>query len=100
MRKIDQYTDAIGTIYPDGYERERIFRDAGDMLEPVHAGSEPATLIGRLYAWFSVWRMKRAGRLALRELSDEQLVDIGVTRQQALTEVAKSYFPSWPSRPL
>lgn len=99
MRKIDQYTGTIDTIYPDCFERERIFRDAGDMLEPARTGSEPKTLIGRLYARFSMWQMKRAGRMALRELSDEQLADIGITHAEARAEVAKS-FPSWTVRPL
>lgn|SRR5215217_6214831 len=100
MRKIEQYVGTMDTMYPDSYERERLFRDAGDMLDPAPVLPLPRTAIGRLFTRFSLWRMKRAGRLALRELSDEQLADIGITHEQARHEVAKSYFPSWPVRPL
>ena len=58
------------------------------------------TLIGRLIAGMARWQQKRRGRLALRELSDDLLEDIGVTRDEALTEAAKSRLLSWPPRPL
>ncbi|ATU95820.1 hypothetical protein BLM14_29215 (plasmid) [Phyllobacterium zundukense] len=35
---------------------------------------------------------KRRSRIALSELADHQLRDIGVTRKQASTEVSKSWF--------
>ncbi|CAN7229744.1 DUF1127 domain-containing protein [Pararhizobium sp. LjRoot235] len=35
---------------------------------------------------------KRRSRIALSELSDEQLQDIGVTRSEARSEVSKSWF--------
>lgn len=35
---------------------------------------------------------KRNSRIALSELSDEQLQDIGVTRSEAESEVSKSWF--------
>jgi uncharacterized protein YjiS (DUF1127 family) len=35
---------------------------------------------------------KRSSRIALSELNDEQLQDIGVTRAEARSEVSKSWF--------
>lgn len=78
-------------MYPDGHTREALFRDSGDMLQP--AKPEAVGLFGRLVAAFSHWRMKRTGRLALRDLDDSQLRDIGVTRDQVKDELSKSYFP-------
>ncbi|CVI61873.1 MULTISPECIES: DUF1127 domain-containing protein [Agrobacterium] len=101
MRKMDQYLSTADTLYPDGYERERVFRDAGDMVAPAPFPARIArTLIGRLIAGMLHWQQKRRGRLALRELSDDLLEDIGVTRNEALKEAAKSQLLSWPSRPL
>ena len=101
MRKMDQYLSTADTLYPDGYERERVFRDAGDMVAPAPFPARIArTLIGRLIADISSWQRKRQGRFALRELSDDLLDDIGVTRDEALREAAKSRLFSWPPRPL
>ncbi|MGI8398544.1 DUF1127 domain-containing protein [Agrobacterium tumefaciens] len=101
MRKMDQYLSTADTLYPDGYERERVFRDAGDMVAPAPFPAKIArTLIGRLIAGVSSWQRKRQGRFALRELSDDLLDDIGVTRDEALREAAKSRLFSWPPRPL
>lgn len=91
MRSTDQYVGAIDTIYPDGYARESLFRDAGDMLSPGPVNGD-ASLLRRLWSLLSLWQQKRAGRLALRELTDDQLLDIGLTRKEARTEVSKSYF--------
>lgn len=101
MRKMDQYLSTADTLYPDGYERERVFRDAGDMVAPAPFPAKIArTLIGRLIMGISHWLQKRRGRLALRELPDDLLEDIGVTRDEALKEAAKSQLFSWPSRSL
>ncbi|WP_332302461.1 DUF1127 domain-containing protein [Rhizobium sp. GR12] len=101
MRKLDQYLSTADTLYPDGYERERVFRDAGDMVAPAPYPAEIAhTLIGRLIAGLSYWHAKRQGRFALRELSDDLLEDIGITRDEALKEAARSQLFSWPTRPL
>jgi uncharacterized protein YjiS (DUF1127 family) len=101
MRKLDQYLSTADTLYPDGYERERVFRDAGDMVAPAPYPAEIArTLIGRLITGLFNWHDKRQGRLALRELSDDLLEDIGITRDEALKEAAKSELFSWPTRPL
>ncbi|NLR96228.1 DUF1127 domain-containing protein [Rhizobium sp. P38BS-XIX] len=46
----------------------------------------------RLWASFLSWRQTREGRYVLRELTNEQLRDIGLTRRQAMKEVNKSFF--------
>lgn len=98
MRKMDQYLSTTDTLYPDGYERERVFRDAGDMVAPAPFPVNDAhTLIGRLIVRFIGWQHKRHGRLALRELSDDLLQDIGVTREEALRESAKLQLRFWPT---
>lgn len=74
MRKMDQYLSTADTLYPDGYERERVFRDAGDMVAPAPFPAKIArTLIGRMIACVFHWHLKRRGRFALRELSDDLL---------------------------
>ncbi|AAK87614.1 hypothetical protein EN41_05530 [Agrobacterium tumefaciens] len=101
MRKMDQYLSTADTLYPDGYERERVFRDAGDMVAPAPFPAKIArTLIGRMIACVFHWHLKRRGRFALRELSDDLLEDIGVTRDEAMKEAAKSQLFSWPTRSL
>lgn len=60
MRKMDQYLSTADTLYPDGYERERVFRDAGDMVAPAPFPAKIArTLIGRLIAGMALWFQKR-----------------------------------------
>ncbi|OAE46961.1 DUF1127 domain-containing protein [Agrobacterium tumefaciens] len=99
MRKMDQYLSTADTLYPDGYERERVFRDAGDMVAPARYPAKIArTLIGRMIAGMLNWQQKRRGRLALRELSDDLLEDIGISREDASREAAKSKLLSWPTR--
>ncbi|WP_244619269.1 DUF1127 domain-containing protein [Rhizobium sp. 18055] len=39
-----------------------------------------------------IWQQKRAGRRALRDLTDNELLDIGVSRAEAGKEIAKSFF--------
>ena len=87
---VSRYRDTIGTIYPDGFERERLFRSSGDMLSlpvPNRLG-----FFGRVRERLADWRMKRAGRLVLRDLTDDQLNDIGLTRWQVRLELRKSTF--------
>jgi uncharacterized protein YjiS (DUF1127 family) len=45
-------------------------------------------LVGKLV----VWAQKRESRRALRELTDDQLRDIGVTCHEAMAEYRKSRF--------
>ena len=84
------YLDTNETIFPDGYQRERIFNSAGDMVSPVVAQNHGFWT--RLAQRFVHWRMRRAGRLVLRDLSDDQLRDIGISRAEAEAEVSKSFF--------
>lgn len=82
-----RYISSIDTMYADGFDRESLFRSSGDLLAPAE---RPATFVARLWLSLRHWQMKRAGRLALHELTDDQLRDIGVTRVQAEQEVQKS----------
>lgn len=74
-------------MYPDGFVRESLFRSSGDLLAPPE---RHATFLARLWLSLRHWRMKRAGRMALHELTDDQLRDIGVTRVAAEREVQRS----------
>jgi uncharacterized protein YjiS (DUF1127 family) len=40
----------------------------------------------------SLWLRKRETRRNLRDLTDDQLRDIGLTRSEAMAEVSKSFF--------
>jgi uncharacterized protein YjiS (DUF1127 family) len=40
----------------------------------------------------ALWLEKRESRRVLHDLSDDQLQDIGLTRREARTETAKSFF--------
>lgn len=93
MRKMDQYLSTIDTMYPDSYTREYVFRDDGDMVDPAPLTiTVPQHVFGRFWAVIRTWHVKRTGRAALRELTDDQLRDIGVSRSQARRESAKSRF--------
>lgn len=74
-------------MHPDGYARETLFRSPGDMLTPA---VRPKRFLARLWQGLAHWQMKRAGRLALHDLTDDQLRDIGLTRIDAEREVQKS----------
>lgn len=49
-------------------------------------------LAHRLSASLALWMEKRESRWTLRDLTDDQLRDIGLTRSEARTEVNKSFF--------
>jgi Uncharacterized conserved small protein len=93
MRKFDEYLVTIDTIYPDGYVRELQFRAAGDLLAPAPMPTRSG-IHGLIDAWRN-WRARRAGRLALREMSENQLRDIGLTRLEARQEADRSRLLSW-----
>nr|WP_246780897.1 DUF1127 domain-containing protein [Rhizobium sp. BK602] len=46
----------------------------------------------RLLSSLALWRQKRETRWTLRDLTDDQLRDIGLTRSEAMIEVGKSFF--------
>jgi uncharacterized protein YjiS (DUF1127 family) len=65
-------------------------RQAAALAAPACA--EAATRLGRLWTAFVVWQQKREGRRALREMTADQLKDIGLSRSEAAREIAKSFF--------
>ena len=95
MRKLDQYLSTIDTIYSDNYTRERVF---SDMVDAAPFQAPPRNVLERLLGSFAAWRRKRASRLALGELSDEQLSDVGLTKYEATQELSKTRLLPWPSR--
>ncbi len=93
MRKMDQYLNTIDTIYPDGYRREFLFRDNGDMVDAAPADARTYGVLSRVVRAVVAWNAKRTSRLALRDLDDSQLRDIGINRSQAMIEARKAHFP-------
>jgi len=91
MRKYEEYLSTIDTIYPDRYEREIAFHVAGDLLPPAPMPVRAGLLRGLLDTLRN-WAARRDGRQALREMSAEQLRDIGITRLAAESEAARSRF--------
>lgn len=49
-------------------------------------------MLRRLWTSYWDWLEKREGRRVLRDLTDDQLHDIGLTRREAAKEVSKSFF--------
>lgn len=64
------------------------------MLAATAAGSGPRRhgILRRALARFLAYLEKRETRWDLRDLTDDQLRDIGMTRAEARTEVSKSWF--------
>ncbi|MBB3657064.1 uncharacterized protein YjiS (DUF1127 family) [Rhizobium sp. BK650] len=61
--------------------------------EIIMPGQAPAaTWLGRLWAAILLWQQKREGRRSLRELTADQLKDIGLSQSDAAREVGKSFF--------
>ena len=58
---------------------------------PLSPRTSPGGLAG-LYRWCSHALELRRQRRALRDLDDHQLVDIGVTREEALCEAKKLFW--------
>ncbi|MBP0615476.1 DUF1127 domain-containing protein [Jiella mangrovi] len=61
--------------------------EASKRLRPRRERQSPPLLLRLLRKW-----TRRRSRLALSELSDCQLRDIGVSRQEALTEAGKPFW--------
>ncbi|TNM62037.1 DUF1127 domain-containing protein [Aliirhizobium smilacinae] len=91
MRKYDEYLATIDTMYPDRYEREEALHVAGDLLQPAKMPVR-AGLVAGLIDVLGNWAARRKGRQMLRDMGDEQLQDIGVTRICATREAARSRF--------
>lgn len=50
------------------------------------------SVISRLFVALRAWSVKRRSRSALRDLTEDQLRDIGLTPNDVGREVAKSFF--------
>jgi len=88
MRKMDEYLVKLDTIYPDGYGRETLFRSSGDMLE-APAALPSGNFLVRVWRVIAFWQQRRHSRLVLRELDDNLLRDIGLSRLEADREARK-----------
>ena len=49
-------------------------------------------LLSQILVQVMAWAGKRASRRTLRDLTDAQLLDVGITRREATREVSKSFF--------
>ncbi|MGY5776790.1 DUF1127 domain-containing protein [Rhizobium sp. LEGMi135b] len=58
----------------------------------VRAAQPRPHTLRRLWTSYWDWLEKREGRRVLRDLTDVQLHDIGLTRREAAKEVNKSFF--------
>ncbi|MBR0555316.1 DUF1127 domain-containing protein [Ciceribacter sp. L1K23] len=94
MRRYDEYLITIDTIYPDSYVRESQFLASGDLLAPAPMPAPRSGILGLVDRWRN-WNARRAGRLSLRDMSDEQLRDIGVSRLEAMSEAGRSRLLTW-----
>jgi uncharacterized protein YjiS (DUF1127 family) len=57
--------------------------DEGEIAGATEAKVSPRNIVSRLLVWIAMrWRYRRH-RMALLELSDDQLKDIGISRSQA-----------------
>jgi uncharacterized protein YjiS (DUF1127 family) len=62
------------------------------IMAPVGAASRAKRLLSRVISWIAEREEKRLSRLALAELTDDQLADIGVTPAQARREAAQPFW--------
>jgi uncharacterized protein YjiS (DUF1127 family) len=68
------------------------------LTETFRPGTKPALRLnalrraGQLWDMLLLWQQKRASRRVLRDLTDDELLDIGISRAQAGKEAAKSFF--------
>lgn len=74
---------------------DRVFHQLTDIFRP---GIKPALRLnalrrlGQLWNMLLLWQQKRASRRVLRDLTDDELLDIGVSRSEAGKEVSRSFF--------
>ena len=76
----------IDTICPTNASKALVAGRNGMAAQPK------SPLVRRLWASFLLWTQKRESRWVLRDLTADQLRDIGLTRSEAKTEVSKSFF--------
>ncbi|NLS15817.1 DUF1127 domain-containing protein [Rhizobium sp. P40RR-XXII] len=67
-------------------------RDASSAGLKVRAAQPKPHAMRRLWAIYLHWLEKRESRWVLRDLTEDQLRDIGLTRHEAATEAKKSFF--------
>jgi len=58
----------------------------------IRAAQPRPHMLRRLWTSYWDWLEKREGRRVLRDLTDDQLHDIGLTRREVVKEVNKSFF--------
>ncbi|WP_183722870.1 DUF1127 domain-containing protein [Rhizobium sp. BK060] len=63
----------------------RVRQDSGGV-------SRAQALLQSVWHRLSSWHQKRESRRVLRDLTDAELIDIGVTRADARREASKSFF--------
>lgn len=80
------YIDTMDTIFPDGHARESLFRSSGDMLSPAAVETR---WWRRIWDGLRYWHIRRSGRLSLRDLTPDQLKDIGVSHEAAQAEAMR-----------
>jgi len=87
-------TETIDTILPipDADRVRDLPRGLHAQLEAATEDDAETSLLRRLMNWLSHKSMLRRSRLALYEMSDEQLRDIGLKRSEAEREARKVRF--------
>lgn len=60
--------------------------------DTVTSRRTPRTLFRRAWHAYRAWALKRRTRYQLLELTDEQLLDIGISRSEARLETARSFY--------
>ncbi|WP_449414623.1 DUF1127 domain-containing protein [Ochrobactrum teleogrylli] len=87
-------TETIDTIspMPNADRISELPRGLHAQLEAASGEATDAGLLRRLFNWLSHKSMMRRSRLALFEMTDEQLRDIGLRRSEAEREARKVRF--------
>ncbi|MGY5804644.1 DUF1127 domain-containing protein [Rhizobium sp. LEGMi12c] len=67
-------------------------REARSVGMGITAAEPRPHVVRRLWTLYLHWLEKRESRQVLRDLTDDQLCDIGLTRREAAKEVKKSFF--------
>ena len=71
---------------------DTIVCDATVASSPDKERGRALRMARELLHMLALWSEKRHSRAALRALTDDQLLDIGLTRHEVHREVAKSFF--------
>jgi uncharacterized protein YjiS (DUF1127 family) len=80
------------SVAPD-FRRDNRLRQAEQFRDtPRFNRHEVWAALGRVWDKIALWQQKRASRRVLRDLTDTELLDIGISRADAGKEVGKSFF--------